>query len=123
MTDNRTCESRGALMARIGGKNTAPGDLPDADGFDALLDSDEVYVGIDRNGVQYVLPVQAKGGKNQLAVVQTKQDIACCAETFSGLVCRTGGSVWSMGSIICWSQRTGSARAKCGGIGDRGVPR
>lgn len=53
------------------------------------IEIDEIYVGIDRNGVQYVIPVQAKGGKDQLAVVQTKQDIACCAEKFPGLVCRT----------------------------------
>jgi len=53
------------------------------------IEIDEVYVGIDRNGVQYVVPVQAKGGKDQLAVVQTKQDIACCAEKFPNLVCRT----------------------------------
>ncbi len=53
------------------------------------IEIDEVYVGIDKNGVQYVIPVQAKGGKDQLSVVQTKQDLACCAEKFPDLVCRT----------------------------------
>jgi hypothetical protein len=53
------------------------------------IEIDEVYVGIDRNGVQYVVPVQAKGGKDQLSVVQTKQDIGCCNEKFPNLVCRT----------------------------------
>ncbi len=53
------------------------------------IEIDEVYVGIDRHGVQYVIPVQAKGGKDQLSVVQTKQDLACCAEKFPDLVCRT----------------------------------
>ncbi len=53
------------------------------------IEIDEVYVGIDRLGVQYVIPVQAKGGKDQLSVVQTKQDLACCAEKFPNLVCRT----------------------------------
>lgn len=52
------------------------------------IEIDEVYVGIDRNGCQYVLPVQAKRGSDRLSVVQTKQDIACCAEKFPGLVCR-----------------------------------
>lgn len=52
------------------------------------IEIDEVYVGLDRHGSQYVFPVQAKGGNDQLAVVQTKQDIACCAERFSRLVCR-----------------------------------
>ena len=36
-----------------------------------------------------VIPVQAKGGKDQLAVVQTKQDLACCAEKFPRLSCRS----------------------------------
>ena len=53
------------------------------------IEIDEVYVALDRQGVQYVIPVQAKGGKDQLAVVQTKQDLACCAEKFPALVCRT----------------------------------
>ncbi len=53
------------------------------------IEIDEVYVGIDRYGVQYVVPVQAKGGTDQLSVVQAKQDIACCAEKFPNLICRS----------------------------------
>lgn len=53
------------------------------------IEIDEVYVAVDRHGVQYVVPVQAKGGTDQLSVVQAKQDIACCAEKFPGLVCRS----------------------------------
>jgi hypothetical protein len=53
------------------------------------IEIDEIYVAVDRQGVQYVIPVQAKGGKDQLAVVQTKQDLACCAEKFPALVCRS----------------------------------
>jgi len=53
------------------------------------IEVDEVYVGLDRHGVQYVIPVQAKGGKDKLSVVQTKQDIACCLEKFPNLVCRS----------------------------------
>lgn len=52
------------------------------------IEIDEVYVGIDREGRQYVMPVQAKGGTDQLSVVQTKQDISCCAEKFPDLICR-----------------------------------
>jgi hypothetical protein len=52
------------------------------------IEIDEVYVGIDRHGCQYVIPVQAKGGSDQLSTVQAKQDIACCAEKFPDLVCR-----------------------------------
>lgn len=53
------------------------------------IEIDEVYVGVDRNGIHYVVPVQAKGGGDQLSVVQAKQDIACCAEKFPDLVCRS----------------------------------
>lgn len=53
------------------------------------IEIDEIYVGVDRHGVQYIVPVQAKGGTDQLSVVQAKQDIACCAEKFPDLVCRS----------------------------------
>ncbi|MDD2240192.1 MAG: endonuclease [Kiritimatiellae bacterium] len=52
------------------------------------VEIDEIYVGIDKRGAQYVLPVQAKGGADQLSVVQAKQDIACCEEKFPNLDCR-----------------------------------
>ncbi len=52
------------------------------------IEIDEIYVGIDSKGRQFVLPVQAKGGKDQLSSVQTRQDIACCSEKFQNLVCR-----------------------------------
>jgi len=52
------------------------------------VETDELYVGIDRHGVHYALPVQAKGGGDKLGVVQIEQDIALCAEKFQSLVCR-----------------------------------
>ena len=53
------------------------------------VEIDEIYVGVDRNGCQYVIPVQAKGGSDKLASVQTKQDLDCCEEKFPNLVCRS----------------------------------
>jgi hypothetical protein len=52
------------------------------------VEIDEIYVGVDKKGRQYVLPVQAKGGNDQLSAVQTKQDLACCREKFPNLICR-----------------------------------
>ena len=52
------------------------------------VEIDEIYVALDKRGRQYVLPVQAKGGSDRLSTVQTKQDIACCAEKFPQLICR-----------------------------------
>lgn len=52
------------------------------------IEIDELYVGIDKYGCHYVIPVQAKGGSDQISVVQTTQDIRCCAEKYQGLRCR-----------------------------------
>lgn len=52
------------------------------------IEIDEVYVGVDRAGRQFVVPVQAKGGSDRLSAVQARQDIVCCAEKFPGLICR-----------------------------------
>jgi hypothetical protein len=52
------------------------------------IEIDEIYVGLNRNGAQYVIPVQAKGGSDKLSPVQTMQDIACCEAKFPDLICR-----------------------------------
>lgn len=52
------------------------------------IEIDEIYVGLDRYGRQFVVPVQAKGGGDKHGVVQTQQDILCCAEKFPNLICR-----------------------------------
>lgn len=52
------------------------------------IEIDEIYVGVDKYGRQFVIPVQAKGGSDKHGVVQTQQDIACCAEKFPTLICR-----------------------------------
>lgn len=52
------------------------------------VETDEIYVGLDKNGVHYVFPVQAKGSKDKLGIVQIEQDLALCMEKFPALVCR-----------------------------------
>lgn len=52
------------------------------------IEIDEVYVGVDKTGTHYVVPVQAKGGVDQSSVVQTRQDIAWCKAAYPDLVCR-----------------------------------
>ncbi len=52
------------------------------------VETDELYVGLDKKGVHYVFPIQAKGGKDKLNVVQIEQDFAVCADNFPGLICR-----------------------------------
>ncbi|MDP2679684.1 MAG: hypothetical protein Q8O85_13320, partial [Rhodoferax sp.] len=52
------------------------------------IEIDEIYVGIDRHGRQFVVPVQAKGGADKHGVVQTQQDVAFCKQAFKNLICR-----------------------------------
>lgn len=52
------------------------------------IEIDELYIGLDKHGCHYVIPVQAKGGADQISVVQTSQDIRWCEERFIGMRCR-----------------------------------
>ncbi len=52
------------------------------------IEIDEIYVGLDRQGRQFVVPVQAKGGSDKHGIVQSQQDIACCEQKFPRLICR-----------------------------------
>ncbi|KEO91647.1 endonuclease [Erythrobacter longus] len=52
------------------------------------IEIDELYVGMDKHGCHFVIPVQAKGGNDQIGVVQTSQDIAFVEEKFAGIRCR-----------------------------------
>lgn len=51
------------------------------------VETDEIYIGIDKRGVHFVIPVQAKGGRDKLGIVQIEQDFALCKEKFANLVC------------------------------------
>ncbi len=65
------------------------------------LETDEVYVGLDRRGAHYVVPVQAKGGRDRMSVVQIEQDIAMCREKFADLICRPVGAQFISEDVIC----------------------
>ena len=52
------------------------------------VETDEIYIGLDKRGAHYVFPVQAKGGNDSINVVQIEQDIAVCAAKFASLICR-----------------------------------
>jgi hypothetical protein len=70
------------------------------------IEVDEIYVGVNRYGQQFVIPVQAKGGTDQLAVSQTRQDIACCAEKFPRLACRPVSAQFMAGDAIALFELT-----------------
>jgi len=52
------------------------------------VETDEIYVGVDKKGAHYVFPVQAKGGTDRLNIVQIEQDFAVCRQKFPSLICR-----------------------------------
>lgn len=64
------------------------------------VETDEVYVGVDRRGVHYVLPVQAKGGSDKHNIVQIEQDFALCAAKFPQLICRAIGAQFMEDNLI-----------------------
>ena len=64
------------------------------------VETDELYVGVDRRGEHYVFPVQAKGGHDELGVVQIEQDIALCAHKFPSLTCRAVAAQFMAGEVI-----------------------
>jgi hypothetical protein len=38
------------------------------------IETDEIYVGVDKAGIQYVIPIQAKGPDELIGAVQAVQD-------------------------------------------------
>lgn len=52
------------------------------------IEVDEIYVAVDSTGRQFILPVQAKGGSDQLSVIQSEQDFLWCREKLPNLICR-----------------------------------
>jgi hypothetical protein len=64
------------------------------------IETDELYVGVDQFGAQYVFPVQAKGGNDQVGIVQTEQDFALCAEKFPSLICKPIAAQFMEDSLI-----------------------
>ena len=50
------------------------------------VETDEIYVGLDKRGAHYIIPVQAKGGSDRLNIVQIEQDYAVCAYKFPSLI-------------------------------------
>ena len=64
------------------------------------VETDEIYVGVDKSGSHYVVPVQAKGGSDFLNRVQIEQDIALCADKLPSLICRPVGTQFMQDDVI-----------------------
>lgn len=64
------------------------------------VETDEIYVGLDKKGVHYVFPVQAKGGTDEIGTVQIEQDIVLCQEKFPTLECRSIAAQFMADDVI-----------------------
>lgn len=56
------------------------------------VETDEIYIGVDKRGAHYVFPIQAKGKSDKLHIVQIEQDVAVCSHKFPSLICRPIGA-------------------------------
>ena len=70
------------------------------------IEIDELYVAVNKNGAQYILPVQAKGGSDQLGSVQANQDIQFCGEQYPNLVCRPVATQFMEDNLIAMFELT-----------------
>ncbi len=52
------------------------------------VETDEIYIAIDKRGAHYILPVQAKGRADKIGIVQIEQDFGVGSTKFPGLLCR-----------------------------------
>lgn len=52
------------------------------------IETDEIYIGVDKKGRQFIIPVQAKGGTDKLGVTQIEQDLQLCKQKYPELICR-----------------------------------
>ena len=51
------------------------------------IELDELYVGVNKKGQHFIIPVEAKVGKDMVGMVQLKQDIDFCKQNFPDLIC------------------------------------
>ena len=64
------------------------------------VETDEIYIGIDKRGVHYIIPVQAKGGSDKLGIVQIEQDFAIGASKFPTLICKPIAAQFMTNNVI-----------------------
>ena len=70
------------------------------------IEIDELYVGLDKRGCHYVIPVQAKGGKDQIGIVQISQDIRFVEDKFPEMRCRAIAAQFMENQVIALFELT-----------------
>lgn len=69
-------------------------------GDGSQVETDEIYIGLDKRGVHYVIPIQAKSERDRIGVVQIEQDFAICLIKFPNLICRPIAAQFVKDNII-----------------------
>lgn len=64
------------------------------------VETDEIYIGLDKRGVHYIIPVQAKGKTDKLGIVQIEQDFALGKTKFPDLVCKPIAAQFMTNGVI-----------------------
>lgn len=64
------------------------------------VETDEIYVGVDKQGVHYIIPVQAKGKADKIGAAQIEQDFSLCSEKYPNTVGRPIAAQFINGDII-----------------------
>ncbi len=70
------------------------------------IEIDELYIGLDKRGCHYVIPVQAKGGKDQIGIVQITQDMEFVRQKFPGMKCRAMAAQFMKEGIVALFELT-----------------
>lgn len=70
------------------------------------IEIDEVYLALDRHGAQYIVPVQAKGGNDEIGIVQVEQDLAWANARFPGLTPRAIATQFMADDVIAMFELT-----------------
>ena len=52
------------------------------------IEVDEIYIGMNKRGVHFVIPCQAKSPGDRFGIVQVLQDIELCKERYPSAICR-----------------------------------
>jgi DNA modification methylase len=52
------------------------------------VETDEIYIGVNKSGEQFIFPIQAKGARERVGIIQLEQDFALCESKFPTLTCR-----------------------------------
>jgi DNA modification methylase len=52
------------------------------------VETDEIYIGVNKSGEQFIFPIQAKGAREKVGIIQLEQDFALCQSRFPALTCR-----------------------------------